>query len=105
VRSEKLKVEEVKQRCPPDVRERMPTLTRPWQGSSEDSGLVSGRAPAEAALDQVKVFLSFVPFQNPDRNTHRSRLNSAEERRAAFAQGDGVTGQGAGGGEMVRSDW
>jgi len=55
----------------------MPTLTRPWQGSSEDSGLVSGRAPAEAALDQVKVFLSFVPFQNPDRNTHRSRLNSA----------------------------
>jgi len=24
---------------------------------------VSGHAPAEAALDQVKVFLSFVPFQ------------------------------------------
>jgi hypothetical protein len=66
----------------PDVRQRMPTLTRPWQGSGEDSGLVSDRAPAEAALDQVKVFLSFVPFQNPDWNTQRSRVNSAEERGA-----------------------
>ena len=81
------------------MRQRMPRLTRPWQRSGEDSGLVSGRAPAEAALDQVKVFLSFVPFQNPDRNTQRSRVNSAEERRAAFAQCYGVTGQGVGRGD------
>ena len=34
----------------------------------------------EAELDQVQMFLSFVPFQNLDRNTQRSRVNSAEER-------------------------
>jgi hypothetical protein len=37
-------------------------LARPWQGCGEDSGLVSGHAPAEAALDRVEVFLFFVPF-------------------------------------------
>jgi hypothetical protein len=64
----------------------MSTFERPWQGCGEDPGLVRRHAPVEAALDQVKMFLSFVPFQNPDRNTQRSRVNSAEERAAAFAQ-------------------
>ncbi len=45
----------------------------PGRARGENSGLVSGHAPAEAAVDQVKVFLSFVPFQDPDRNTQRSR--------------------------------
>jgi len=47
-------------------------LSAPWQSCDEDSGLVTGHAPAEAAVDQV--FLSFVPFQNPDRNMQRSRV-------------------------------
>ena len=37
-------------------------LARPWQGCGEDSGLITGRAPAEAEVDRVEVFLFFVPF-------------------------------------------
>jgi hypothetical protein len=49
-----------------DVRQRMPTFKRPLEAALRSD--VRGDAPAEAALDQV--FLSFVPFQNPDRNAH-----------------------------------
>jgi hypothetical protein len=56
-----------------DVRQRMPTFERALAQLGEDSGPVSGHAPGEAAVDQV--FLSFVPFQNPDRNTQLSRVN------------------------------
>jgi len=72
------KVTKLKRRGGVTCDRRRPPSARSRPGCGQDSGLVSGHALAEAAWDQVEVFLSFVPFQNPDRNTQRSRLNWAE---------------------------
>jgi hypothetical protein len=53
-----------------DVRQRMPTLSALLAGCGENSGLITGHAPAEAEVDYL--FLSFVLFQDPDRNTQWS---------------------------------
>ena len=66
-----------------DVRQRKPTLIALLAGCGENSVLVSGHAPAEAEVDYL--FLSFVPFQDPDRNTQRSRDENQRSEVATTA--------------------